>query len=261
MNVSPAIPVIGAILYVYILGALCTTSLTDPGIIPRELDTHAEQLTVQLQQTEDQNSSLTKYIETEIRGRKFKLKFCQTCNIYRPPRSTHCRRCNNCVDRFDHHCPMVGNCIGKRNYRHFYFFLVSVTVFSLYVLGCNITILVMKANNTSLNDALKDSITTIIEMIIGAAAILIVGGFLSFHSFLIATEMTTNEFLKGTYRKTKHENSMNPYRKQCCCSNFVYVLCSAKYPSLIDRRGFIETLIEPPAKLTPNTSNRGAHIV
>ena len=39
--------------------------------------------------------------------------------------------------------PQVGNCVAKRNYRFFYLFLVTITVMSLYVMGCNVAVVVV----------------------------------------------------------------------------------------------------------------------
>jgi palmitoyltransferase ZDHHC9/14/18 len=35
-------------------------------------------------------------------GRAVQLRWCQACNIHRPPRCVHCNTCNNCVENFDH---------------------------------------------------------------------------------------------------------------------------------------------------------------
>jgi len=58
---------------------------------------------------------------------------CRTCQIIRPRRAKHCRICDSCVERFDHHCPWVSNCIGKRNYKLFFFFVLTVRGMSAVV--------------------------------------------------------------------------------------------------------------------------------
>ncbi|KAG6390102.1 hypothetical protein SASPL_151584 [Salvia splendens] len=93
---------------------LLLTSGRDPGIIPR--NAHPPEPEV----CDDNNTGgtqtpqlrLPRIKEVEVNGTTVKIKYCDTCMLYRPPRCSHCSICNNCVERFDHHCPWVGQCIG-----------------------------------------------------------------------------------------------------------------------------------------------------
>lgn len=245
-NVNPVIPVIGGMLFIFILGTLHQTTFIDPGIIPRatlpealEVD-RLFQLENQSQENQNNGYQAPRYKDVEIKGRTFKLTYCTTCQMYRPPRASHCSRCNNCVDRFDHHCPMVGNCIGRRNYRYFYLFVTSTSIMCCYVLGCNIAVIVLRAMDTEVGDAFKKSVASLIEGIICLGSLASVGGLACYHSMLVCKEQTTNEDIKGTFNERKFKNSTNPYSHGNCCMNCFYVLCSPRAPSLIDRRGFVD---------------------
>nr|AAD12012.1 unknown protein [Arabidopsis thaliana] len=104
---------------------LFLTSSRDPGIIPRNKEApEAEGLDMITQSSEWVNNKLgnTKIPRTKdilVNGYTVKVKFCDTCLLYRPPRASHCSICNNCVQRFDHHCPWVGQCIALTTYENF----------------------------------------------------------------------------------------------------------------------------------------------
>ncbi|GAA6026662.1 hypothetical protein JCM10207_000506, partial [Rhodosporidiobolus poonsookiae] len=59
-------------------------------------------------------------------------KWCETCETYRPPRTSHCRLCDNCVEHTDHHCAFLNNCIGRRNYTPFLAFLLAAVLSAIY---------------------------------------------------------------------------------------------------------------------------------
>ncbi|KAK4140962.1 ankyrin repeat-containing domain protein [Dichotomopilus funicola] len=85
----------------------------DPGFVPK-LNGIAEQKAV---------------IDDLIKEWKYdESHFCVTCMIRTPLRSKHCRRCQRCVAKHDHHCPWVNNCVGINNHRHFFIYLINLTI-------------------------------------------------------------------------------------------------------------------------------------
>ena len=96
---------------------------SDPGVIPKS--TNNKNYEKDFKNVFFENKNMYYF----IRGRKFKIRYCQTCNIFRGPAVSHCKKCDNCVENFDHHCPWLGNCIGKNNYFYFFIFLIFCNAF------------------------------------------------------------------------------------------------------------------------------------
>ena len=68
---------------------------------------------------------------TVYRNENFKLKYCYTCVVYRPARSSHCGVCDACVEMIDHHCPWLGTCVGRRTYLSFFLFINATSLFAV----------------------------------------------------------------------------------------------------------------------------------
>ena len=54
----------------------------------------------------------------------FQERKCETCDIIKPPNTSHCRLCYNWIQGFDHHCFFISNCVGIRNHKQFFFFYI-----------------------------------------------------------------------------------------------------------------------------------------
>ncbi|XP_036443279.1 palmitoyltransferase ZDHHC18a isoform X3 [Colossoma macropomum] len=251
-HLTVCIPVIAGVLFLFVVITLLQTSFTDPGILPRALPEEAADIERQI----DNSGSGTyrpppRTKEILINGQVVKLKYCFTCKMFRPPRTSHCSLCDNCVERFDHHCPWVGNCVGKRNYRFFYTFIVSLSFLTSFIFGCVITHLTLRSQGgRGFIQALQESPASVVELVVCFFSIWSILGLSGFHTYLVASNLTTNEDIKGSWSsKRGAEDSGNPYTYNSIFTNCCVVLCGPMPPSLIDRRGFL------PPDVIPQTVN------
>lgn len=222
LNIS--IPIITGVLFICTIFFLVIASFSDPGIIRRYPSPKI---------TEER-----KHFKINQLGYLREYRYCSTCSIMRPNRSTHCYDCNNCVERFDHHCPWIGNCAGKRNYKYFFIFLILLNTLTVFIGAFSIVHIAkyvhhrVKENNKKEEwektdkigaVALNKCIISIFIIIYCGLSMIFTTGLLIYHSKLVSNNMTTKEELKKFFINPFG----NPYKRKCCtnCSN---VLCPRK---------------------------------
>lgn len=243
-QISPVLLFLGILIEIFDLCCLFIAGFIDPGIIPRN-KRNKELLEAYLERVKDPYlQKIPDKKEIDFAGNQISIKYCLTCNIFRPPRSSHCSICDNCVDSFDHHCPWVGNCIGRRNYRFFFFFLFSTCILCCYMFGVSLAvqILVAKSSDSSGVDAAFDSITkspaTAAMILFSFMIFCSVSGLGGFHVYLTSTGKTTNEDIKERYKKNS-----NPY-DQGFIGNWLFVMCSPWNSSFIDPTQIV-SIVDP----------------
>ena len=78
-----------------------------------------------------------------------RMKYCESCTLFRPRKSAHCNQCGNCIAGFDHHCTWLGTCVGRRNYREFLLFVFFIMLCSVYCSAMSCLCLVLNYFNRS----------------------------------------------------------------------------------------------------------------
>ncbi|KAH6605197.1 palmitoyltransferase erf2 [Trichoderma cornu-damae] len=243
-NISPAIPVIFAYLAYVCFSSFLHASISDPGILPRNLHQfpplgpHEDPLRVD---PPTNDWTLIKSAEPTAAAMEFPVKHCRTCNIWRPPRAHHCRLCDNCVETHDHHCVWLNNCVGKRNYRYFFTFVSSATILSLYLIGASLAQLIVYMNkeNVSFATSVNHFRVALALVILGVFAFLYPAALMGYHIFLMARGETTREFM-NSHKFTKNER-YRPFDQASFWRNILAVLCRPRTPSYYQFKKKYET--------------------
>uniref|UniRef100_A0A7S1X3V4 S-acyltransferase n=1 Tax=Tetraselmis chuii TaxID=63592 RepID=A0A7S1X3V4_9CHLO len=170
-------------------------------------------------------------VVTQVKKKGGGVRFCQKCQLPKPPRCHHCRVCKRCVLRMDHHCPWVNNCIGHGNYKAFFLFLLYVTAALVHAL----VLLTMHAMQALQKNALKRKMRFNIRgRLVGEAAkstgvdvwafvqgvcftvtfpltiglVLLLG----WHVYLVVCNKTTIEYHEGVTAKIKAAKTGQAYK-------------------------------------------------
>ncbi|XP_077599391.1 palmitoyltransferase ZDHHC18-B-like isoform X1 [Stigmatopora nigra] len=293
-NLTGCIPAIGAILLGFVVFTLFQTTFSDPGILPRATADEVVDVEKQIDNASSASCrSAPRTKEVLINQQVVKLKYCFTCKMFRPPRTSHCGLCDNCVERFDHHCPWVGNCVGKRNYRFFYAFITSLSFLTAFIFCSVATHLVLskeaavwprlvlfffsslRSNFLFQGPAMGKAcllpskkapgdilcsrrgsfwmwlgrrcvfldrrLCTAVELCVCFFSVWCILGLSGFHTYLLASNLTTNEDIKGTWSGKSGANVTNPYSHKNIFVNCASILCEPMPPSLINGRAPVRT--------------------
>ncbi|XP_007568687.1 palmitoyltransferase ZDHHC5 [Poecilia formosa] len=238
VTICPAVPPCCAVLFLFVLANFTMATFMDAGVLP---------VAGEDEDKEDEFRAPL-YKNVDVKGVQVRMKWCASCHFYRPPRCSHCSVCDHCVEDFDHHCPWVNNCIGRRNYRYFFLFLLSLTFHMIAVFTFGLVYVLHHAD-----DLWKlHCLITLVVISISGLFLIPVLGLTGFHLYLVSRGRTTNEQVTG-----KFQGGINPFSRGCC-SNMEYLVCSPISPNYTSRTCKKTVILVQPPFLRPEVDRQMA---
>ncbi|XP_063488907.1 palmitoyltransferase ZDHHC14 isoform X3 [Symphalangus syndactylus] len=114
------------------------------------------------------------------------------------------------------------------------------------------------SQQTGFLNAIKDSPASVLEAVVCFFSVWSIVGLSGFHTYLISSNQTTNEDIKGSWSNKRGKENYNPYSYGNIFTNCCVALCGPISPSLIDRRGYIQPDTPQPAAPSNGITMYGA---
>jgi len=224
-EIIPLMPV--NILLVLLLISLLKTKYSSPGYIPKSWNKDVEEklgklLTVEKatlekylrkQQSEDavkdeeMKKLNVKFKKDEVPIehlqqlafervlKKMNIRFCLHCQMFKPPRSHHCRKCGKCILKLDHHTDFLGNCVGFYNYKSYINSVLYEVLFLWVLVYVYITFISDPFNRARLTWG--HFILVNLSYFVAIGLCVFMSFYLFFHFWLIITGRTSLEMLEN----------------------------------------------------------------
>lgn len=159
------------------------------------------------------------------------VKYCKTCNIWRPARGHHCRICDNCVETQDHHCVWLNNCVGRRNYRYFFTFVTTCALLAVFVIAGSLAqVLVYRSReHITFGAAINHFRVPFALVFLGVLAAPYPLALMVYHLFLMSRGETTREYLNS--HKFLKKDRHRPFTHGNWFVNWFVVLCRPRPPT------------------------------
>lgn len=208
-NILPALVIVFSYCWFITITMFTQVATQDPGILPRNVHMPYDLRLEKLNNPPEYFSaiSLPTYRDSH---HGVAVKYCPTCHIWRPPRTSHCGVCNACVVNQDHHCIYINNCVGLRNYKYFLWFVLGATVSAIMlVVECFVHLFfyrIVDSEITSFRQSISQDPGTFVLLLLSLLSLLYPCLVLMVHLVLTLRNLSTREYLNNVRHDDNWKN-------------------------------------------------------